>query len=241
MIYNLTFEFSLEKLVQAIAYFSTCGIRDLTKLKVAKLLYFADKQHLLEYGRPIIGDVYFCMDYGPVPSLSLNEMSSFIGGPEISLLGELSDASLFSSVLTVKTGLFNRHPRFEVKDKALYNALVFSESERQVLRYTANIYGLKTSQELVALTHEEPTWLIPNEGRKAGRRTPITYDLFFVNAPEKSQRFLAKLVADQLGQAIPLAGDPDYAKFANDLASYDFAPEEMPESDVRPSSRYSRV
>ncbi len=41
--YNLTFEFNLDKLVQAIAYFSKSGIPDLTKPKIAKLLYFADK------------------------------------------------------------------------------------------------------------------------------------------------------------------------------------------------------
>ena len=42
----------------------------------SKLLYFADKSHLLGHGAPILGDVYWCMDYGPVPSFALNEMSA---------------------------------------------------------------------------------------------------------------------------------------------------------------------
>src|SRR5260370_40562189 len=121
--YNLIFEFNIEKLVQSIAYFSNAGIRDLTKLKVAKLLYFADKQHLLEHGQPIIGDVYFCMDYGPVPSVSLNEMSAAISGPEV-FLTDASDANLFSQVLNVKK-LFYKYARFEVKQNA-YNPMVFS-------------------------------------------------------------------------------------------------------------------
>jgi uncharacterized phage-associated protein len=236
--YNLTFEFSIEKLVHAIAYFSKSGIRDLTKLKIAKLLYFADKQHLLEHGRPIIGDVYWCMDNGPVPSFALNEMSAAISGPEVPL-PEGSDANLFARVLTVRK-MFVKYPRFEVKHDA-YNPSVFSETELQALRYAADMYGRKSAMELVELTHREPTWTIPNQGRPRGTRALITYDLFFQGAPEKSQRILGKLVAEQFGVAIPLAGDATYVAFAKELASYDFTPEEIPESDVRPPSGHSRV
>jgi len=237
-VYNLTFEFSLEKLVQAVAYFSKSGIRDLTKLKIAKLLYFADKVHLLEHGKPIVGDVYFCMDYGPVPSLSLNELSEAESRPEVCLVGE-SDASLFSQVLNVKK-LWYRYPRFEVRDGA-YNSAVFSQSELDALRYTVNVYGHKSAKELVDITHNEPTWTIPNHGRPRGSRALITYDLFFEGASEASRRFLGKLVAEQFGVAIPLAGDADYKNFASELASVDFVSDEVPESDVRGSARYSRA
>jgi uncharacterized phage-associated protein len=237
--YNLTFDFSIEKLVQSIAFFSMAGIRDLTKLKAAKLLYFADKTHLLNYGQPIIGDVYWCMDYGPVPSFALNEMSAAIGGPEVAV-GPDSDASRFTEVLIVRRALFHRHPRFQVRNEA-YNPSVFSASELNALDVTVRAYGNKTAAELVDLTHREPTWIIANQGRESGGRAPITYDLFFRGAPEKSQRFLAKLVAEQLGVAIELAGDADYRAFANELMAYDFTPEEICESDVRRPIPYSRA
>lgn len=236
--YNLTFEFSIEKLVQAIAYFSNAGVRDLTKLKVAKLLYFADKTHLLENGQPIIGDVYWCMDYGPVPSFALNEMSAAISRPEIAV-GADSDANRFAQVLHVRT-FFHYHPRFEARDGA-YNPSVFSASELKALDYTARTYGNKTAKELVTLTHMEPTWAVPNEGRATGSRALITYDLFFRGAPERSQRFLGKLVAEQFGVAVPLAGDADYRAFANELMAYDFTPDDICESDVRRLARYNRV
>jgi uncharacterized phage-associated protein len=236
--FNLSFEFNVEKLVHALAFFSKSGIRDLTKLKAAKLLYFADKEHLLEHGTPILGDVYFCMDFGPVPSMSLNEMSGAINGSEVPVT-DASDASLFSKVLNVKK-FFHRYPRFEVRDDA-YNPSVFSETELSALRYTVNLYGSKSAQELVNMTHNEPTWAIPNEGRARGSRALITYDLFFTGAPERSRRFLAKLVAEQFGAAIPLAGDADYRAFTNELASSSFVSDEIPESDERRIDRYSRA
>ena len=40
--------------------------------KVFKILYFADQKHLVNYGRPITGDTYVKMQYGPVPSFLRN-------------------------------------------------------------------------------------------------------------------------------------------------------------------------
>ena len=36
--------------------------------KIFKIVYFADRQHLAEWGKPITGDTYIAMDAGPVPS-----------------------------------------------------------------------------------------------------------------------------------------------------------------------------
>ncbi len=36
--------------------------------KIFKVIYFADRQHLADWGRPITGDTYIAMDAGPVPS-----------------------------------------------------------------------------------------------------------------------------------------------------------------------------
>lgn len=36
--------------------------------QVAKILYFAEREHLAKYGRPIVGDKYIAMIDGPVPS-----------------------------------------------------------------------------------------------------------------------------------------------------------------------------
>ncbi|WP_442588893.1 Panacea domain-containing protein [Pedobacter sp. AW31-3R] len=36
--------------------------------KIFKILYFAEQQHLKNYGQPLTGDTYQAMPYGPVPS-----------------------------------------------------------------------------------------------------------------------------------------------------------------------------
>ena len=55
---EIKYRFLPEKFIQELAYLAQADLPDLSKLKVAKLLYFCDKYHLLKYGRPVTGDVY---------------------------------------------------------------------------------------------------------------------------------------------------------------------------------------
>ncbi len=50
--------------------------------KTYKILYFADQKHLLKYGRPIVGDTYVKMQYGPVPSFIKDVVNEEIQGLE---------------------------------------------------------------------------------------------------------------------------------------------------------------
>ena len=47
--------------------------------KIFKIIYFADRQHLADWGRPITGDTYIAMDAGPVPS-RLYDMMKIVRG-----------------------------------------------------------------------------------------------------------------------------------------------------------------
>lgn len=62
------FPFNEEKAINVILYIldKIGGKCDMHKL--CKILYFSDQKHLVKYGRPVIGDVYFAMNAGPVPS-----------------------------------------------------------------------------------------------------------------------------------------------------------------------------
>jgi len=170
----IRFRFNLEKVLNALAYFSSRGIRDLTKLKAAKLLYFVDKYHLLKYGRPVTGDHYVCMDFGPVPSSSLNFLNNALGreveyGPKFEPVREL-----FERTLKVK-GATN--PVFVAVSEP--DVDVFSESDLEALNQTLEKYGGKTAGELVELTHADATWQIPDQVREPGGTEPIPYQLLF--------------------------------------------------------------
>ena len=79
--------------------------------KVFKILYFADQKHLITYGRPITGDTYVKMQYGPVPS--------FLKG--------VSDGN-------EKEGLINRVNKHFLTTSYPYNAEDLSESEMECLK-----------------------------------------------------------------------------------------------------------
>lgn len=61
------FSFDTDKALEVILYVAKrVPMPDL--IHICKTLYFADRQHLEEYGRFICGDQYFAMKNGPVPS-----------------------------------------------------------------------------------------------------------------------------------------------------------------------------
>jgi uncharacterized phage-associated protein len=190
---QIRFEFDPSKLVQGLVFFSTKGVSELTKLKAAKLFYFADKEHLLHFGRPILGDTYYCLDKGPIPSASLNLMSevdpdqTWPGG-----VGRPFRDALLAALDVVTTG---KYPVFHARTPL--NSSVFSESEIGALEKTVNQYGAFTAGQLIELTHKEPTWVEANEGRLAGSSAEIPYELFFDGQPEEIKALLPVIEEEQ--------------------------------------------
>lgn len=175
----ITFRFDVEKLVQAIAYFASKGVKDLDKMKAAKLLFHADKYHLLRYGRPVLGDQYACMEYGPVPSTSLNVMNDLVAGdrhfPPVA-------KNLFDKFVAVERPLFGRYPVFRVKAEPDLD--VFSDSDIEALDIALRDHGGKSSWQLSVESHQEPAWKIANQRRPEGSSVMMDYRLFFEDHPE---------------------------------------------------------
>ena len=80
----MPFSFSHRKATQALNFFARKAGGRINKMKALKLVYFADRYHLRKYGRPVVGDEYLAMNYGPVASgtKDLAEMSDFLGTEE---------------------------------------------------------------------------------------------------------------------------------------------------------------
>ena len=59
--------FDEKKAINAVLYIAKKLVRK-DFHKIFKILYFADREHLMTYGRTITGDEYIAMNDGPVPS-----------------------------------------------------------------------------------------------------------------------------------------------------------------------------
>jgi uncharacterized phage-associated protein len=63
MYFNIDIDKSIEASLYILNKLESCDIH-----KLFKILYFSEKNHLADYGRPITGDYYVAMKNGPVPS-----------------------------------------------------------------------------------------------------------------------------------------------------------------------------
>jgi len=64
---NPPFDFDQDAALSTILYIAS-NVPDVGFHKIAKVLYFADREHVARYGRFICGDAYVAMKNGPVPS-----------------------------------------------------------------------------------------------------------------------------------------------------------------------------
>lgn len=71
-------QFDKEKSLNALLYVAN-RVQRKDFHKIFKIIYFADRQHLADWGRPITGDTYIAMEAGPVPS-RLYDMLKIVRG-----------------------------------------------------------------------------------------------------------------------------------------------------------------
>lgn len=158
----LRYRFEWEKFAQAAAFLlERCP--SVTRKKLFKLLYFADKAHLLHYGRPIINDTYVNMDQGPVPSKAYD----LVKHNTRAWNREVIDA--FAEFIEVNG--FRLRLRKSPGDDLL------SASDVNVLQAVVQRYGWMNAERLSALSHRTKAWL------ESRRNKPIDYALFF-DSPE---------------------------------------------------------
>ena len=142
------FQFDEEKSAAAISYLASKRIQGLSKGKICKLIFLADKCHLVRYGRPITGDKICAMKDGPVPSGILNMLNRFLADP-----ADPAVAILSKSVSVDRAYI---HPHFQSDDFRLRDFL--SDTDVEALDATIARFGDKTFSELRAITHEMPAY-----------------------------------------------------------------------------------
>lgn len=128
---------------------------DMNYMKLVKLLYLVDRASLIRRARPVTFDKFVSLDYGPVPSKTL-DLINYGWLPD-------TDSGYWSRYISPPAD-FRVHLREECPQDEL------SETEHQLLAQVYAEYGNLDEWELVDLVHELPEWEDPE-----GSAIPIDY------------------------------------------------------------------
>lgn len=133
------------KIIQALAYILT-RIQKADKIKLVKLLYIADKYHLMRYGRTITNDDFWAVKAGPMGSATSDVLSV-----EEDVEPTNSD---YSSTILKKADKYG----FETlasKDEEFES---LSESDIEILNIVIDKFGNMDKWALVNYSHRYQEW-----------------------------------------------------------------------------------
>jgi len=129
-------------------YYLLMNLGRTDKIKIVKLLYFADKYHLIKYGRTITNDEYWAMPHGPVGS-NAKDVLEF---NEFTMSKNECD---FAKSLIAQVG----EKSFKVKrntNVAVFNFL--SETDIEALNFVISNFGQMDTWTIRDYTHKYPEW-----------------------------------------------------------------------------------
>jgi len=132
-----------DKATQAAALFLQLRGGIMSHLKLMKLLYLAERESLIRWGRPITYDSCVSMEHGPVLSQTLNRINGYAED-------QSSWESAISSPENNEVKLIN-----DPGDGSL------SEAEEELIRELFEIHGKKSRWEIRDFTHTLPEWQDP--------------------------------------------------------------------------------
>jgi uncharacterized phage-associated protein len=141
---NLFLPFNERKATEAAAFLLKRRSGTMSYLKLIKLLYLADREALLRWGRPISTDRYVSMDHGPALSRVRD------------LITEQSEEPSFWMAAISEPHDFNVTLKEQIEPEEL------SDAEIELLEEIFFRYGALGRWELVELTHDLPEWVNPH-------------------------------------------------------------------------------
>ena len=133
------FRYDQKTAVEALLYIAE-RLDDPTLHRVFKVMYFADKKHLEQYGRLIFGDCYIAMKKGPVPS-RIYTLAKIVRG-------DFDDEYGAGVANTRKDFVIENGHHVVAKRPADLRQL--SDSEREVLDWAIREYSELSFDDLVA-------------------------------------------------------------------------------------------
>lgn len=195
------FEFDPDKAVAVISYLASRS-EDVTafdRYKAAKLIFLADKYHLVRYGRPILGDEYRALEFGPIPASALNLLNGLaetgweqVSKPHLEQLRQL-----------LEVDRAHQHVRFAAK--GLPDLGCLSKSEVVALEHVITQHGRKSFPELLSLTHSTAAYRRAWESRPStAKAVSMRYEDFFEEDADAVAGALDEMLEnDALRKAFP--------------------------------------
>lgn len=145
------FKLNKQKVLEAIVYIlNKIGGSD--HHKILKILFYADKLHLNNYGRPVCGDVYRKMTYGPVGSFARDILQ--INERRLKDFKPIVEAAIHTE--KVKPFPLSYSLRMCDDDE-------FSETDLECLDSAIAFCKDKTFGQLTDETHKEKSWIEASE------------------------------------------------------------------------------
>jgi uncharacterized phage-associated protein len=141
----LRFQFDEKKGVEALTYIARKW-PGVTAFFASKVLFFAEKQHLNLYGRPIVADTFIAMPNGPVPST----LYDFIKGNLVSA----GDPEAIVNALNIR---HDPWPTVNARREPDLDAL--SQSDIECLDAAVAYCKNTPFKTLSDQTHQEKAWL----------------------------------------------------------------------------------
>jgi len=137
------------KIIETIYYVLNRLGHTADKIALIKLIYLADKYHLIRYGRTITNDEYFAMQHGPVGSTVKDLLScdeDYLSSKEL---------TYFNRLIT-KFGALNYRAKKLARKPALD---MLSDTDKEALEFVVRTFGAYSSLKLRDYTHKYPEWL----------------------------------------------------------------------------------
>ncbi len=161
-------EFDYKKATQALNYLARQErSKKINKMKALKLIWAADRYHLRKYARPVTGDRYMAMQYGPVASSvkDIAEKSDFLSEEEKNYSGRY-----------IKP--MDRYTLLSVREPDL---AVFSQTDLEAINFAKNCFGSMNQFDLSEATHQYPEWakFASRFKTNAATREPMSFKDFF--------------------------------------------------------------
>lgn len=153
------------KVVEAIDFVAALK-PGVTQYYIGKILFFADREHLLDYGRPITGDRYVAMEHGPVPSAIRDILKADSDSPD-DILAQLHGRVVIDHDENLQ----------KVFSKGVGEFPSLSGSDREYLKIATSKYGAMSFGELKRISHEDPAY--EDAWQRLGNANEMNIELWF--------------------------------------------------------------